>query len=169
MTLCLRRIAPQASFVFRGELFILPGDLELPGPPTLLPHGDKDVTRVVGSYNLASHYGKFGNRPGCKQPAKLKHQAAGVSAWPLSQDTRILWWYYVFSCDHARSPPLPSRWVCTTPLEWINDHHPLPFSHPPQNHLSTPLPITQYSNHQVHIHFSIFKFQNSTTRLITSQ
>lgn len=65
--------------VSRGAI-ILPGDLELPGPPTLLPHGDKNVIGVVGSYNLASHYGKFGSRPGCKQPAKLKHQAAGVSA-----------------------------------------------------------------------------------------
>lgn len=43
---------------------ILPGDLELPGPATLLPQGDKNMTGVVGSYNLASHDGKFGSRPG---------------------------------------------------------------------------------------------------------
>lgn len=56
----------RASIVFLAEISILPGDLELPGHPTLLPHGDKDVTRVVGPYNITSHDGKFGSRPGCK-------------------------------------------------------------------------------------------------------
>lgn len=66
MTLCLRRIAPQSFLRVSRGLFILPGDLELPEPPKLLLYGDKNVTGMVGSYNLASHDGKFGSRPGCK-------------------------------------------------------------------------------------------------------
>lgn len=55
--------------MFLEKISILPGDLELPGPPTVLQHADKNVTRVVGSYNLASHDGNSGNRPG----RKLRH------------------------------------------------------------------------------------------------
>lgn len=89
----------RASIMFLEEISKIPGDLELPGPPTVLQHADKNVTRVVGSYNLASHDGKFGNRPG----RKLRH----VRAWKkLNIRLRM------FQRDHSVRHPYLLEMLC---------------------------------------------------------
>lgn len=84
MTLCLRRIAPQSFLRVSRGLFILPGDLELPEPPTLLLYGDKNVLewwdRTTSPRMMASSEAGMVVSYTLCEPEKVKHQVADVPA-----------------------------------------------------------------------------------------